>query len=76
MTPEEKAHQILGRYVALAPNTILAFHKQCAIVTVEEIIKEIIAANALGDIEGIDENGKHLTRGDYWINVKKEIKNL
>ena len=66
MTPKEKAEIITGRFVALSPNTSLYFHKQCALITVDEILNS-------GDknIWGIPAPSIY-----YWEQVKEEIKKL
>ena len=35
MTPKEKAEKVVAEFVKLAPNTSLAFHKQCALIAIQ-----------------------------------------
>ena len=70
MTPQEKAEELLGKYLAIQfgdfPTTDA---KQCALIAVDEII------NTLNyDIRDIDVRGNILLDLiDYWREVKQEI---
>ena len=75
MTPKEKAEIITGRFVALSPNTSLYFHKQCALIVVDEIINNCTWSwnwyKKQGYIDVRDE-----LKTDYWQEVKQEIESL
>lgn len=78
MTPKEKAKHLFGKYATFVvmwagdANTVHENCKQCAIISVDEII------NTLNyDIKDIDVRGNILLNLiDYWQEVKKEIEKL
>lgn len=41
MTAKKRAEEIIVRFLALTPNTHLSYHKQCATIVLDEIIKLI-----------------------------------
>jgi hypothetical protein len=67
MTPEEKAKELVLRYLRIDNNTIQWFNlfiaKQCALITVDEIL----------EINSVD---KDFSLSHYWLDVKDEINNL
>lgn len=83
MTPKEKAKELVDRYITLFKHYdanpklnigLNKYFKQCALITVDEIIKN---QNNIADqmqhsliLKGI----KTITmQSDYWNNVKREI---
>ncbi len=68
MTAKEKAEELVDKYLM---NTPVGFHiddaKQCALITVDEILIAITYANY-----GI----KYLNERDFWQEVKQEIEKL
>lgn len=67
MTPEEKARELILKYYGLIPMNTVSFAKQCALITVDEIIKELT--------EEISPS-VHGFRHKYWQEVKQEIEKL
>jgi hypothetical protein len=67
MTPEEKAKELVLRYLRIDNNTIQWFNlyiaKQCAFIAVDEIL----------NINSVD---KDFSLSHYWLDVKDEIENL
>jgi hypothetical protein len=67
MTPEEKAKDLVLRYLRIDNNTIQWFNlyiaKQCALIAVDEIL----------EIKSVD---KDFSLSHYWLDVKNEIENL
>jgi hypothetical protein len=67
MTPEEKAMELVLRYLRIDNNTIQWFNlyiaKQCALIAVNEIL----------EIKSVD---KDFSLSRYWLDVKDEIENL
>ena len=67
MTPEEKATELVLRYLRIDNNTIQWFNlyiaKQCALIVVDEIL----------NINSVD---KDFSLSHYWQDVKNEIENL
>jgi hypothetical protein len=67
MTPEEKAKELVMRYLRIDNNTIQWFNlyiaKQCALIAVDEIL----------NINSVD---KDFSLSHYWLDVKDEIENL
>jgi hypothetical protein len=67
MTPEEKAKELVLRYLRIDNNTIQWFNlyiaKQCALIAVDEIL----------EIKSVD---KDFSLSHYWLDVKNEIENL
>jgi hypothetical protein len=67
MTPEEKAKELVLRYLRIDNNTIQWFNlyiaKQCALIAVDEIL----------NINSVD---KDFSLSHYWLDVKHEIENL
>ena len=60
MTPQEKAEELVSRYLFATP---IGFHiedaKKCALIAVDELLEEC-----------------RLERDWYWVRVKTEIENL
>ena len=73
MTPQEKAEELLGKYLAIQfgdfPTTDA---KQCALIAVDEIINSNYK-NTLNDL-GYRYTVNELN--DYWHEVKQEIEKL
>jgi hypothetical protein len=69
MTPKEKADELVKKMYEVRSGSVsmitLHFAKQCALVAVNEILK---------DREEID--GMRVINDPYWSKVKEEIKNL
>ena len=67
MTPEEKAKELVLRYLRIDNNTKEWFNlyiaKQCALIAVDEIL----------NINSVD---KDFSLSHYWLDVKDEIENL
>jgi hypothetical protein len=67
MTPEEKAKELVLRYLRIDNNTIQWFNlymaKQCALIAIDEIL----------NINSVD---KDFSLSHYWLDVKNEIENL
>jgi hypothetical protein len=67
MAPEEKAKELVLRYLRIDNNTIQWFNlyiaKQCALIAVDEIL----------NINSVD---KDFSLSHYWLDVKDEIENL
>jgi hypothetical protein len=78
MTPKEKAKELFGKYatyVVMWKGDINTTHqncKQCALIAVDEILKEY--AHAENHIEDI--MGKISIYIKYWQEVKQEIEKL
>jgi uncharacterized protein YxeA len=75
MTPKEKAKELVNKFSSGHPiickmntrNMYISEAKQCALIAVDEIIKEY------GTYYKIEVDGKYVS---YWQEVKKEINNL
>lgn len=69
MTPREKAEELVGKYseLGIGHPTSLLLPKQCALITVNEIIKEF------GTYYKIQYDNKYTS---YWESIKKEIEKL
>jgi hypothetical protein len=69
MLPEEKAKELVLRYLRIDNNTIQWFNlyiaKQCALIAVDEIL------NHHNQEQGLYRIDKY-----FWLQVKKEIENL
>jgi hypothetical protein len=63
MTPKEKAKDLVDKYFTTGYAINLFYAKQCALITVDEIINSI---NPFGMFLG----------KDYWQEVKQEIEKL
>ena len=73
MKANEKAKELVGYYFnevsdANPLENILVAAKQCALICVAEMIKEL---NGFGN-----DDGYQLSRLDYWIEVKQEVKSI
>ena len=73
MTPQEKAEELLGKYYFQVQT--LKQQKQCAIIAVDEILKNgsLINQSELYKANKIKPTPIYK---EYWKQVKKEIKNL
>jgi hypothetical protein len=67
MTPKEKAEELIDKFlfVEIANYTSMFEVKQCALIAVNEILK---------DREEID--GMRIINDPYWLEVKQEIEKL
>ena len=67
MTPQEKANELVNKYLVSTP---IVFHiddaKKCALIAVNEIIEAI-------DWHEYETPNKQI---NYWLDVRKEISNL
>lgn len=66
MTPQEKAADLINRYIIYVTEmTEHEYAKKCALIAVDEVIKQIISTNT--------DYGASWT---YWMQVKNEIEKL
>jgi hypothetical protein len=63
MTPKEKAHKLVGKFIQTNGNSFFA--KECAIIAVDEIIN---SRPAITDSQ--------IEYQNYWLEVKQEIEKL
>lgn len=72
MTPKDKAQELVDRYYFLYGDGYLgSMHKQCALIAVDELIKEQeIWKKTVKNNIGFEE------KTTYWQQVKQEIENL
>jgi hypothetical protein len=74
MAPEEKANELVLRYLRIDNNTIQWFNlyiaKQCALIAVDELIKSHYLLTTTHDIK------PSMRCKSYWKQVKHEIENL
>lgn len=72
MTPKEKAKEFIDKYqfVYIQNYTSMFEVKECALIAVDEIIKECCKSSEKKDAKYQDE------RINYWQQVKHEINNL
>lgn len=71
MTPKEKAKELVGKFMPHSSgNSNNNEAKQCALIAVDELIKESCKGSKFKD--------PYYQDGEiqYWIEVKKEINNL
>lgn len=78
MTPQEKAKELIDRYINLYPSYIVMFQgdvdeatkniKQGALIAVDEILNE----NSIRE----GNNDEIITYEPYWLKVKQEIEKL
>jgi hypothetical protein len=69
MKPQEKAIELIDKmYLTFLEQSV----KQCALIVVDEILKNSINYNAYDGVDGND----IWSDNDYWIEVKKEIENI
>lgn len=70
MTPKEKAEELVLRYLRIDNNTNEWFNlhiaKQCALITVDEILEELLECGEVW----------MKSRIKYWQEVKQEIEKL
>jgi hypothetical protein len=64
MTPQEKARELLDRFIQANGNSFFA--KECALLAIEEILKAI-------DWHEFEQPNKEY---EYWNEVKQEIEKL
>jgi hypothetical protein len=69
MAPPEKAVELVNKYLQIYDGRV-SFAKQCALIAVDEIIKECCKSSEKKDAKYQDE------RINYWQQVKHEIENL
>lgn len=67
MTPEDKARELMLMYYDLIPMNTISFAKQCALISVNEILDD--------DMYDMSED-LFEKRILYWENVKQEIEKL
>ncbi len=76
MTPKEKAEELLLKYLKMPRHKMFngwwnkIISKQCALIAVDEIIKECCKSSEKKDAKYQDE------RINYWQQVKQEIEKL
>lgn len=68
MDAKKKAEELVGKFVALTPNTSIAFHKQCALIVAEECRIEAQRQYAATGMGAVREN--------FWYDVIQEIEAL
>ena len=83
MSPKEKANQLVNTYYNsimsfLTNNMKLENAKKCALIAVDEIIKQFIGVyDSLKDAGVLDSaNVEDSANYKYWQEVKQEIKNI
>ncbi len=74
MTPKEKAEELTLKYHNLWINGNSIMAKQCALIAVDEIIKEARFSSKY--IEEVFFTTGYYDKQDYWQEVKQEIENL
>jgi hypothetical protein len=72
MTPQEKAKELLAKMTTNASSLIYKnlYAKECALIAIDEIIKECYNWNGSDDIRW------EADRFDYWEQVKQELEKL
>jgi hypothetical protein len=70
MTAQEKAQELVDKFNYESKHYIMLDAKQCALIAVDEIIKECCKSSEKKDAKYQDE------RINYWQQVKHEIENL
>ncbi len=70
MTPKEKAQELVDKFNYESKHYLMLDAKQCALIAVDEIIKECCKSSEKKDAKYQDE------RINYWQQVKHEINNL
>ena len=71
MTPKEKAKELVKRYALLSwkgKEFNLEYYKQCALIAVDELIKEYCTLPHFGEL--------YQENIEYWEKVKQEIELL
>jgi hypothetical protein len=75
MTPKEKAKQLIYAFEAFTDrDNELEFAKQCALIAVDELIKEARFSSEY--IEEVFFTTGYYDKQDYWQEVKTEIEKL
>jgi hypothetical protein len=70
MTPKEKAEELVDKFNYESKHYLMLDAKQCALIAVDEIIKECCKSSEKKDAKYQDE------RINYWQQVKHEIENI
>ena len=70
MTPQEKAQELVDKFNYESKHYLMLDAKQCALIAVDEIIKECCKSSEKKDAKYQDE------RINYWQQVKHEVNNL
>lgn len=70
MTPQEKAQELVDKFNYESKHYLMLDAKQCALIAVDEILKECCKSSEKKDAKYQDE------RINYWQQVKHEINNL
>ena len=65
MTPKEKANELIDKYISVNGSSFFA--KECAIIVVDEMIKEFKNSDSLYATKFL---------ADYWQSVKTELEKL
>jgi hypothetical protein len=78
MTPKEKAQELYFKFYSKIPSIQDEGEmqdeasKQCALILVDEILKNSVNYNAYDGVDGND----IWSDNEYWIEVKKDIENI
>ena len=74
MTPKEKAHELVLKYLRIDNNTKEWFNihiaKQCALIAVDEIIEALPCREEYGG------EWKLIDNTEYWEEVKQELESI
>ncbi len=70
MTPQEKAQELVDKFNYESKHYLMLDAKQCALIAVDEILKECCKSSEKKDAKYQDE------RINYWQQVKHELNNL
>lgn len=70
MTPKEKAQELVDKFNYESKHYLILDAKQCALIAVDEILKECCKSSEKKDAKYQDE------RINYWQQVKHELNNL
>ena len=76
MTPKEKAKELIDKFAEANGNSFFA--KECALIVVDEIIKQFVGVyDSLKDAGVLEStNVEDSANYKYWQEVKQEIKKL
>ena len=76
MTPKEKAKELIDKFAEANGNSF--FSKECALIVVDEIIKQFVGVyDSLKDAGVLEStNVEDSANYKYWQEVKQEIKKL
>jgi hypothetical protein len=84
MTAKEKAQELLNKYVQISESsneyTTYDYDKQCALITVDELIEATKKYVALREKVEYSKSGYdnvvHIQYDKFWLEVKQEIEKL